>query len=280
LKYEESKYIGYDGKRMYMAVWKPDDDRPRALMIAIHGLGSHGNDLRTIGEYFAEKGIAVFAPDMRGFGHYDGIRGHVMRYDEYVEDLHNIVMQVKDRYLNKLTFLFGASLGGLTAIRYVATYPRLLDGLLLHCPAVAQNRDVSKGKFFLAQILSALNVKREFSDEMTYEDGSRNPEAVKRHQKDPLRWNFVTPRFGVETLKAVKEAFKWGPRILVPVLYQQAGDDKMVSPERSKEFFDSIASVDKTWRLYDGLYHELHEEPEQEIVLGEMAGWLETRLPS
>lgn len=280
MKYEESKYIGYDGKRMYMAIWKPDDDRPRALLIAVHGLGSHGNDLATIGEFMSEKGIAVFAPDMRGFGHYDGIRGHVMRYDEYIEDLQNIVMQVKDRYLNKLTFLFGASLGGLTAIRYIATYPRLLDGLLLHSPAVAQSRDVPTGKFFLAQLLSVLNVKREFSDEMTYEEGSRNPDAVERHRKDPLRWNYVTPRFGVETIKAIKEAYKWGSRILLPVFYQQAGDDKMVSPQKSKEFFDSIASADKTWKLYEGLYHELHEEPERDIVLGEMAAWLETRLPS
>ncbi|MFX1369330.1 MAG: serine aminopeptidase domain-containing protein, partial [Promethearchaeota archaeon] len=62
--------------------------------------------------------------------------------------------------------------------------------------------------------------------------------------------------------------------------YQQAGDDKMVSPQKSKEFFNSIASADKTWRLYEGLYHELHEEPERDIVLGEMAAWLEKRLPS
>ncbi|MHA2071147.1 MAG: alpha/beta hydrolase, partial [Candidatus Thorarchaeota archaeon] len=116
MKFKETKYVGFDGTRMFMASWIPDNERPRALIIAIHGLGSHGLDLATIGEFMADKGIAVFAPDMRGFGHYEGQKGHVMRFNEYIEDIQNLVMQVKDRFLNKITYLFGASLGGLMVL--------------------------------------------------------------------------------------------------------------------------------------------------------------------
>ena len=83
-----------------------------------------------------------------------------------------------------------------------------------------------------------------------------------------------------EALKASEQTFKEGGRIALPVFYQQAGEDRLISPERSKEFYDSIASKDKTFRMYEGLYHELHEEPEKDMVLEEMYGWLQKRLPS
>ena len=67
---------------------------------------------------------------------------------------------------------------------------------------------------------------------------------------------------------------------MMPVLIQQAGDDKLVKPEASKQFFENVASADKTWKLYEGLYHVIHEEPEREQVLGDLYNWLDTRLPS
>ncbi|MHA2378483.1 MAG: alpha/beta hydrolase [Candidatus Thorarchaeota archaeon] len=280
MKFKETHYTGYDGTRMFMASWIPDNERPRALLIAIHGLGSHALDLFSIGEYFADNGIAVFAPDMRGFGHFDGLKGHVMRFDEYVEDIQNIVMQVKDRFLNKLTYLYGSSLGGVKVLRYVVVYPKTVDGILLHCPAVFQTLDINPLTKFFANVLSLLNVKRYFDIPTEYEESSRSPEVVKRHEEDPLRFEQVTPRFGIEALKASAHSFTLGPRILLPVLIQQAGADRQVSPEKGQEFFDTIASADKEFRLYEGLYHELAEEPEKEQVLGDMNAWLEKRLPS
>jgi acylglycerol lipase len=280
LIYKESKYIGYDGTSMFMARWRPDDDKPRALIIALHGLGGHGGDMRNIGEFLAERGLAVFAPDLRGFGHYSGTKGHVMNFDEYIEDIENLVMQVKDTYLNKITYIFGASLGGLNAIRYVVKYPRTVDGLLLECPAVSQKLDVGAGKQFVGKILSALNVKRYVVTGVEYENVSRNPENIKKLQTDPLRVNMVTPRFGIEALRATKDAFRSAKGIILPVLLQQAGDDKLVFPEKSKEFFENLGSADKTWYLYDGLYHQLHEEPEKDKVLGDLYSWLDKRLPA
>jgi alpha-beta hydrolase superfamily lysophospholipase len=280
LIYKESKYIGYDGTRMFMALWRPEDDKPKALVIALHGLGGHGGDLRNIGEFLAERGLAVFAPDLRGFGHYSGTKGHVMNFDEYIEDIENLVMQVKDTYLNKITYIFGASLGGLNAIRYVVKYPRTVDGLLLECPAVSQKLSIGAGKQFVGKILSALNIKRYVVTGVEYEKASRNPDNIKRLQTDPLRVNMVTPRFGIEALRATKDAFLSAKDIVMPVLLQQAGADNLVFPEKSKEFFENLSSADKTWYLYDGLYHQLHEEPEKDKVLGDLYNWLDKRLPA
>jgi alpha-beta hydrolase superfamily lysophospholipase len=203
-----------------------------------------------------------------------------MSFEEYEEDIQNLVMQVKDTYLNRITYIFGASMGGLNAIRYVLKYPRTVDGLLLHCPAVSHNLDMGIGKRIAGSILSTLNVKRYVPIGIEYTNASRNPEHIKRLENDSLRVNIVTPRFGMEMLKASKGAMQSAPDIIMPVLLQQAGSDKIVIPEKSKEFFDNLGSADKTWHLYDGFYHQLHEEPEKDQVLGDLYSWLDKRLPS
>ncbi len=280
MKYEESKYIGFDGTRMFMAVYRPDDDKPRALVILLHGFGSLAGDFVSVGEYLANHGMTAFIPDLRGFGHYSGLKGHVMSFDEYIEDIQNLVMQAKDRYLNKITYLFGSSLGAINAVRYVIRYPRTVDGLILQSPAMGQKLDIGIGKKIAGNFLSILNVKRYFTTGVDYADMCRNQDTVKRHETDPLRFDSGTARFGVEALKAAKDALESAPRIIMPVLLQQAGDDKVVNHETNHKFFDNLASADKTWKLYDGLYHEIHEEPERDQVLGDLYSWLDTRLPS
>jgi len=42
--------------------------------------------------------------------------------------------------------------------------------------------------------------------------------------------------------------------------------------------YDRVSSTDKTLRLYDGLYHELFNEPERERVLADVTTWLEAHV--
>ncbi len=279
MRFEESSYIGYDGTRMYMCSWLPDAEPPRSTLILIHGLGSHGQTLKNIGEYFAQRGLAVFAPDMRGFGHYAGRKGHVMNFDEYIEDLHNIVNQVRERFPQRTLFLFGHSLGGLHVIRYVATYPQAVDGIILSCPAVSQRLPIHPLTRLAARFLSLLNLKIYFNNRVDFSFASHDPAVRLQHESDTLRFDRVTPRFGASALTAAENAIRLAPQIQTPTLIQQAGDDRMVIPEKSREFYEAIPIKDKEWILYEGLFHELHSEIEKERVLADMERWLERRIP-
>ena len=214
--FEEGNYIGFDGLRMHMSTWIPDTEKPRALLIAIHGLGSHGYTLKNIGEYFAERGLAVFAPDMRGFGHYTGLKGHVMSFDEYIEDMYNIIMEVKDRFLNKIVYLFGHSLGGQHVIRYVSTYPKDVDGIILSCPAVSQTLGIGIGKRIAREILSLLNIKRYFDGTINHTLSTHDTAVIAEWEKDSLIFEEVTARFGIQGLRALKRAYAVGKFINLP----------------------------------------------------------------
>jgi alpha-beta hydrolase superfamily lysophospholipase len=171
-------------------------------------------------------------------------------------------------------FLFGHSLGGLHVIRYIANHPGEADVIMIPCPAVSERLKMSGAVRAMLKFLSKLNAKMYFSNGLDYELISRNHEVVKRNREDPLRFDKVTPRYGIEGLKASEEGFNLANKITLPVLVQQSGEDMILDPDRNKEFFDNIASEDKTWKLYPGLYHEPFQEDGSDEVLADMFSWL------
>jgi lysophospholipase len=274
---EESTYQGFDGTTMLLRIWRPETE-PNAVVLGIHGLGSHSGLMDFVAEQFNSRGFIFYAPDMRGFGTYPGRKGHVESYDEYIEDMESLVAYLKLMHHDSKLFLFGHSLGGLHVIRYIAHHPDEADGIIIPCPAVSERLKMSGATRAIAKLLSKLNVKIYFSNGLDYDLISRNPEVVKRNREDPLRFDKATPRYGVEGLKAAEEGFNLANKITLPVLVQQAGNDMIVDPERNKEFFDNIASKDKTWKLYPDLYHEPFQEEGGDEVLADLFDWLDERM--
>ncbi|MGQ4911020.1 MAG: lysophospholipase [Candidatus Thorarchaeota archaeon] len=274
MKHEESEYVGYDGTRMFMQTWFPDEE-PRAAVLGIHGLGSHSGLLAPMGVRFAERGYAFHAPDLRGFGRFDGRKGHVDTFAEFDEDIHCVVQDLKEVYPDKKLFLYGHSLGAVHVLSYTIKYDDLVDGALLICPAVSERLKVGAVTRALGRLLSALNVKTYIDNGLDLTLLARNKEVVERNQNDPLRVDKVTPRFAIEGLDTSKRVSKSGPRIHVPLIMQQGGSDQILIPEKSKEFFDSIASEDKTWKLYPDLYHEPFEDPGGDELLDDLFAWLD-----
>lgn len=274
---EESTYQGYDGTTMLLRIWKPEGT-PKAVVLGIHGLGSHSGLLSFMAEQFTSHGYIFYAPDMRGFGTFPGRKGHVDSFDEFIDDMDSLVAYLRLLHQDGKLFLFGHSLGGLHVIRYVANHPEEVDGIILVCPAVSERLKMSGATRSIASVLSKLNSKRYFSNGLDFDLISRNPEVVKENREDPLRFDKATPRFGVEGLRASEEGFNLANKITLPVLGQQTGDDMILIPERNMEFFNNIASEDKTIKFYPGLYHEPFQDEGGEEVLADIFNWLKERV--
>ncbi|MFX1370037.1 MAG: alpha/beta hydrolase, partial [Promethearchaeota archaeon] len=253
MRKEEGEYTGYDGKKMYMCGWLPDDE-PKALVVGIPGLGSHANALFFIGEAFASRGYAFMTHDTRGFGHYDGIKGHIDSFSEIIDDVNCFANQMQERFPNKKTFMFGHSFGGLVILLYVLEYAEKIDGIMIPGPAVTERLEIGGVTRAIMKLLAKINVKKTFNMGLNLDLLSPNPEVAKRHKEDPLRVHECTPRFGAEGLKAREIGFNSGPKITLPVILQQPEDDKILIPEGNRQFFDTIASVDKTFKMYPGLW--------------------------
>ncbi len=93
---------------------------------------------------------------------------------------------------------------------------------------------------------------------------------------DPLVFaDRVTPEANAAALEAAIEVNQSGRRLTMPVLMVHGGADAIADVEGARELFASIASPDKELIVYDGLYHEVMNEPEQDRVLDDVVGWLD-----
>ncbi len=78
----------------------------------------------------------------------------------------------------------------------------------------------------------------------------------------------------------MEEVNRQASRIQIPVLMQVAGDDHLVNAQSSKQFFEKLTVTDKTLYMYDGLYHEIYNEldEQRQKVLGDLESWLENHI--
>jgi alpha-beta hydrolase superfamily lysophospholipase len=70
------------------------------------------------------------------------------------------------------------------------------------------------------------------------------------------------------------------PLIKLPVLILHGTEDKATNPSGSQFFFDNAGSTDKTLKLYEGHYHDLLNDIDKEVVMADINGWIDTRVPA
>jgi alpha-beta hydrolase superfamily lysophospholipase len=67
------------------------------------------------------------------------------------------------------------------------------------------------------------------------------------------------------------------PELTLPLLAMHGSADRLAPESGTRRLFEGASSQDKTLRIYPGLYHEVHNEPEQGRVLADVLAWLEAR---
>jgi acylglycerol lipase len=170
-------------------------------------------------------------------------------------------------------FLLGHSLGGLIATVYALRHQPVLDGLILSSPSViappVSPATLRAGRF-LSRWASNLPVVALRLDAV-----SRDPDVVRAYREDPLvHLGRVRARTGAEILRAIDEVHRDVARLRLPLLAIQGTVDRLVDPGAARWVDAHVSSPDHTLHIYDGLYHEVFNEPERDAVLNDVAGWL------
>jgi alpha-beta hydrolase superfamily lysophospholipase len=263
---------GADGKRLYWQAWMPAGD-PAAVVVLAHGVNEHGGRYAHVGERLADDGFAVYALDHRGHGRSDGHRSFIDRMDLVVEDMRAFVSRVRKEHAGRRPFLVGHSLGGAVAATYALRDGDSIAGLVLSGPAVATEA-VSPALKAMSQILSAVAPRLPVYqiDENLI---SRDPGVVRAFLEDPL----VNPgKLPARTLGEITRSMETLPEqvaeLRTPLLLLHGTQDGLCPPEGSKMVAERAATADCTLKLYDGLYHEVFNEPERDRVLDDLASWL------
>jgi acylglycerol lipase len=104
---------------------------------------------------------------------------------------------------------------------------------------------------------------------------SRDPQVVSAYANDPLVFHGKTPaRLAAEMLSGMQRVDAEAGKITLPFIVVQGSEDKLVDPRGAQLLYDRASSTDKTIKVYEGLYHEVFNEPERARVLGDVETWL------
>jgi alpha-beta hydrolase superfamily lysophospholipase len=269
----EEIIFGAAGRRILFRSWLPRH-KPDPVVVISHGYGEHGGRYTHVAMRLNEAGYAVYIPDHHGHGRSDGERGQFSMHDA-TDDLSRIIDLAAGRNPNCELFLLGHSMGAALALRYAMVRQERLNGLILVSPlAKVDGHDAVKtaGRL-LARFAPNVPLKR-IDPRLV----SRDPMVCRDYAEDPLVYHHGIPASVIAQFLAHTESLPRDiGRVTIPTLLVYGTADRIVSPAGSMMIAQRITSQDLTVTPYNGLAHELLNEPEQQQVLDEICRWVAAR---
>jgi acylglycerol lipase len=275
----ESKFEGSDKTSFYIQGWEPDTS-PKAMVALVHGLGEHIGRYAHVGKTLTDAGYALIGFDLRGHGKSGGARGHFPSLDMVMGDIRQFFQFVSQRYPDIFQFLYGHSLGGLLALTYALQSKDYLKGVMVTSPGLRSALQEQKVKLAMVKILGSLIPELTVPSELDVKALSHDQKIVDAYVNDPLVHDRITLAFGRVGLQAIAECFAQAREFAFPLLIMHGKADQVAYPSGSEDFawLASEKNKDVTLKLWDNLYHEIHNESEQTEVFKVMIEWLDKHL--
>ena len=277
MKHQEGFFKGVRGAKIYYQDWLPEGE-PKAALLMVHGLAEHSGRYGNVVNHFVPLNYAVYGIDHFGHGKSDGRRVYVKSFDDYTNTLKVYFDMIRDWQPDKPIFLVGHSMGGLISAVYLLDHQAELAGAVLSGPAVKIPSHLTSAMLLVGKILSAL-IPRFGLVGLEADGVSRDPSIVQAYVSDRLvHRGKMTARLAAEMLKAMQTVSGQATRITLPILIVQGSADRLVDPAGAQMLYNGVSSADKEIRIYDGLYHEVFNEPEHGKVLHDVELWLGAHL--
>ena len=247
----------------------------RAIIIMVHGLGEHIQRYLGWAELFKNERIGFIGVDLPGHGRSQGRRGNIKNYGLLSEMIDFLIKNCNQVFPGCPVYIYGHSLGGGIVLDYLLRRSPKIKGAIVTSPWLRLSFEPPKNKTVLASVMkyiipgltqpSGLNVNHISHDEV----------VVERYKNDPLVHGKISISLFAGAMTAGKYALAHASELKVPTLLLHGSDDMICSPEASREFAAQTDMVEL--KIWNGGYHELHNEPFRDEVFKYILGWINSR---
>lgn len=267
--------VAADGTSLAWYRRDPSGRTPRSVAVLVHGLGEHVGRHGELVAHLVRAGIAVVGADLRGHGRSGGPRGHVARFDDYLDDLGLVVSAARQSPRGAPLWLVGHSLGALIVLRLVEQrrVPGLA-GIVLSAIGIDPILPVPAWKRLLGRVGAWLAPRLPVDAGIRARMLSRDPAVQDRYDGDPLVHRVATPGWYREFEAARRDALAGAARVSVPVLLVHGEADPIASVEGSRRLAGALTGADVTLRVYPGARHEVFTDPECGDAPGDVERWM------
>jgi alpha-beta hydrolase superfamily lysophospholipase len=263
-----------DGTALYYQAFEPA--APKLVAIFLPGWSDHAGRWSYVGEQLSRAGIATYLLDLRGQGRSGGRRGHLSRFSQLLGDLKVLRRLARQRHPVPQV-LIGHSFGALVALRYLETQPGdAIAAAVLSSPWLGLAFQPPAWKLLLGRVLADLWPSIALPAGIDADHLSRDPAVGPAYTADPLVHDVMTAGAWREIQWAQRAVPADAGRIDTPLLFQLAGEDRLVDAQLARAFADSLKAETEV-RWYPEMYHEVLLDPQREQVVGDLLGFLRGR---
>ncbi len=277
MKHYEMNWKARDGLDIFAQAWEPTVLQPRAVACLVHGLGEHTSRYAHVAEAFGKEGVVLFAADLHGHGRSGGARGHISSIEDFMQDIDLLLEQARAHYPNLPLILYGHSLGGVLVLHYGLIRKPAVKGVIATSSGLRTALEDQKVKVMMAKLLGSILPGASIVSGLDPKGLSRDEKVVQAYIADPLVHDKASFGFGRIMLGITAWTLAHAGEFPLPLLMMHGKADRIAFPKGSIEFAAPLKER-CTLVLWEGGFHELHNEPEKAEVLKTMTLWMDARL--
>jgi alpha-beta hydrolase superfamily lysophospholipase len=278
MKHFEWTWYTADKTRLYAQSWQPDGAAVGVVCL-VHGLGEHSSRYAHVAAALGEAGYVTLAFDQRGHGKSQGARGDAATYDEQMDDIKRLLAEAGERYPALPRFLYGHSMGGNLVLNYALRRRPSIYGVIATGPWLRAAFDPPAWRVRAGRVLYKVRPALSQPSGIDVTAVSRDPAVVQAYRDNPLIHDKISLRMYFSGYDAGLWALERAAEFSLPLLLMHGGADRLTSAAASREFAAKIQDG-CTYKEWDGLFHEIHNEPEQQQVFAAMIDWLGQLTPA
>jgi alpha-beta hydrolase superfamily lysophospholipase len=247
---------------------------PKGVIAHVHGMGEHSRRYDHLAAYWEDHGYASAGFDQRGHGLSQGLRGHTPSYGLLMDDIALFLDHVETALPGVPVTLYGHSMGGNLVLNYVIRRRPALGRVVASAPYLRLAFEPPAWKVRMAHLIRWIIPT--LSQRTGLEMGalSRDPEVIARYQADPLVHDRITTSFFSQVHAAGQSIIDRAAELRIPALVMHGSADRLTSPAGSVDFV-AESSGKALLKVWEGFYHELHNEPGWQKVAAFVLAWIE-----
>jgi alpha-beta hydrolase superfamily lysophospholipase len=247
-------------------------ENTKAVIVMVHGLGEHIQRYIHLADLFKKEGIAFLGVDLPGHGRSEGRRGYIKSYDQLGEMIDILIKSCNQTFPTCPVYIYGHSLGGGIVLNYLLKRNPKVKGAIVTSPFLRLAFEPPKIKVFIASVMKHLLPGFIQPSGLNVNYLSHDKSIIEKYKTDPLVHGKISVSLFSEAIAASKYSLAHAAELKVPTLIIHGSDDQILSPEGSREFAGKTTLAEL--KVWDGGYHELHNEPFKDEVFKYIMNWI------
>lgn len=255
-------------ERIVVKMWKWEtESQAKGIIVIAHNLLEHTGRYAYVITMLRRNGYHVIMGDLPGQGQTSrSNKGQIEEFKVYHESLLDW-LRIANEY--KLpTYILGVGLGGLIALNLLEKVELPIEGLLLISPLLEFKNSQKTRKDKIALNVGRVAKDTRFKLGITAEDLTRNPEIIQETNEDKMMLHKVTYSWYKEVVETMRETVQHLTDIKpLPILLMGGSEDKVADTSAMRLVKDKVNTDELYFKMWQGLYHEIHNEPERNEVM-------------